>query len=313
MTETNEEHEFATMTIERHIEQGLARCSATDAALAELREAYVDLTIDGVDDREGFDAVHSARMHVKGLRVAVDQTRKELKADALRYTQAIDGEARRLTAALREIEDPLQAVESEVAAERKRLKAQAEAEKLARLAQRIASLEKLGAMGGGYTPALVMAWDEETFAEALVKAEEAFAEREAARLEAEEQRRREGEQRRAQEAEERAELERKLAAEEAKRAEERAAHEAKLAEERRHREVAEERAAEIERAQQLEREREARTEALKPKARVVWELAARVEETDVPGDLPEEWARGISTALAVAGQRIRDVVRGGAA
>jgi hypothetical protein len=67
-----------------------------DAVIAEMADKYLPLKINGIDDREGFKAVHAARMIVKDSRIKVEKKRKELKEDALRYGQAIlDEEARK--------------------------------------------------------------------------------------------------------------------------------------------------------------------------------------------------------------------------
>jgi hypothetical protein len=97
---------------EPNIRTDLQRFSPSDVAIAAMRDQYMPLKIAGVEDAEGFKAVHSARMVVREHRVAVEKTRKELKADALEYGRKVDGEAKRLTAMLEPIEDHLTAEES---------------------------------------------------------------------------------------------------------------------------------------------------------------------------------------------------------
>lgn len=75
-----------------------------DAAIDELAERYMPLTIKGVDDKQGFKACDAARKDVKKIRSTVEATRKELKADALEYGRKVDAEAKRLKELLEPIE-----------------------------------------------------------------------------------------------------------------------------------------------------------------------------------------------------------------
>ncbi|MDP2218512.1 MAG: hypothetical protein Q8J68_14640 [Methanolobus sp.] len=81
--------------------------AVTDAIIAQMAEQYLSLKINGIEDKDGFKKVHDARMVVKGTRVKVENKRKELKGDALRYGQAIDEEANRIKGLLLPIEDHL--------------------------------------------------------------------------------------------------------------------------------------------------------------------------------------------------------------
>ncbi|MFA6046761.1 MAG: hypothetical protein WC718_17395 [Phycisphaerales bacterium] len=93
-----------------------------DAVIATLSAQYMPLTIAGVDDEAGFACVHAARIVVKDRRIAVEKTRKELKADALKYGQAVDAEARRITKLLEPIEEHLESEEERIKAERYAIK-----------------------------------------------------------------------------------------------------------------------------------------------------------------------------------------------
>ncbi len=84
----------------------IAKFNLADAAIAELSSRYMGLRIS-----DGYEVVHKAKMEVKSRRIDVEKKRKELKEDALRYGQAIDAEAKRLTALLSPIEDHLETEE----------------------------------------------------------------------------------------------------------------------------------------------------------------------------------------------------------
>jgi len=121
------------------------RYPIAEAVIAELAEEFLPLSVNGVDDKEGFDKVHDARMIVKGHRVDVEKTRKALKADALAWGKAVDGEAKRLTALLAPIEEHLTNQENIVLAEKERIqKEKAEAARRL-LDERLAKLRAVDA------------------------------------------------------------------------------------------------------------------------------------------------------------------------
>lgn len=193
----------------------------SDDAIELFRATYGALRIDGPKDREGYEIVHDARMRVRDARLAIDKKRKALKADALEYERAVDGEARRLIAALEPIEEHLSTEEERIDVERARLKLEAEAARKAKLDERVA---KLAAIGRHWAPSFVDAMRDSDFELALVEETALYKKQEAERLAALE------EQRLAVEAE-LAERKR-FADEEAKREEERRQERERLAAER---------------------------------------------------------------------------------
>ena len=129
----------------------LTQFNLAETTIATLGEKYLSLTIDGLDDIEGYAAVHRARMDIRDHRVAIEKTRKQLKADALEYGRQIDKEARRLTLLIEPIEAHLQREEWAINDEKKRIKeearqrleaeAQAKADAEAAEAKRVADTE----------------------------------------------------------------------------------------------------------------------------------------------------------------------------
>lgn len=126
------------------ITKELAKFNITDSAIAELSNRYMGLTIKGLDDKPGFDAVHRGRIDVKERRISVEKTRKELKEDSLRYGQAVDKEAKRIFLLLSPIEDHLSDEENRVTEEKSRIKAEADAKVAAIIQNRINRLFELG-------------------------------------------------------------------------------------------------------------------------------------------------------------------------
>jgi len=79
----------------------------TDAALAELKLKYANTQL--TNPKEYKDVVAGIG-EVRGLRGKVERHRKALKIDALAWGRKVDAEAKRITAALVEIETPLKAL-----------------------------------------------------------------------------------------------------------------------------------------------------------------------------------------------------------
>lgn len=283
-------------SVEAGKSRDLVRLGVTDEAIEELRRQYAGLTIpDG--DEDAYKAVSVAISTLSSLRTQVENRRKEIKAPLLERGRILDAEAKRITAKLREIEEPLVQERGRIL-EQKRAEKEArekeEAERVERHRSRIREMQERGASVSksieeleGFIAALeateISAETFEEFASEAVFARSAALDRLRTRVG---ELRREEEERKAREAEEarlraeREELERrdreikkreealrqqeeeKRRAEEVKAAEERAAREAeervrREEQERREREERERREAE----ERAEAERKAREEA----------------------------------------------------
>lgn len=289
------------------MELPVVKFSVQDAAIEQLRHEYMPLTIEGIEDKEGYQAVHEARMTIKKKRVSVEKTRKALKADAIAYGRKVDDEAKRLTAMLTPIEQHLQAEEDRVEGEKERIRQEAERKRREKLESRLNQLVACGWVGVSDD---VAAMDDTTFATFLEQQQEAKRKRDAeeARL-AEERRKQEEVEAAERAAREKAQAERrrkeqeKLAAEraelkklrdeqqaerqriEAKKrqlAAEENALQRKADEERRRKEAEERARCEEEERKQREAERQARIEALKPDHEKLRAVADAVEKIEVP-------------------------------
>jgi len=105
----------------------LAKYSPCEAAIAGYREKYLPIRVADPTDKANAALARKGRLEVKATRVNVEKIRKDLKADALKFGQAVDGEARRITAELEKIETHLQEQEDIVAKHEARLAAEAAA------------------------------------------------------------------------------------------------------------------------------------------------------------------------------------------
>ncbi len=205
------------------IETGVVRFGIADTKIAELREAFAGLR---ADTSEGYSEVTKAIATTRALRVNVEKTRKELKASALDYGRRVDGEAKRLTVMLEDIEEPLKLEKQSIDDEKLRIKREKEE------AERAAIEAELKARREAEEARLRAEREAE---EAKLAEERKAIEAERAKLEAErdaERQRVEAEQKKVaeQQAAERAKLDADRREYEAKQAAERAALEAKQAE-----------------------------------------------------------------------------------
>ena len=294
----------------------IQKFNVTDAAIADLSTRYMVLKINGLDDKDGFAMVHKARMDVKERRIAVEKTRKELKEDALRYGQAIDKEAKRITALLEPIENHLAEEEGKIQAEKDRIKAEADAKEAARIQSRIDTICAFGPNFNGQTyavhglqipVALVKVCTDEQFTQfiaqvqaakdaedAKIKAEEDARRAEADRLakvaaeqEAERQRLAEVARKQAEDAarakEEQEAAQRKAGEEKERVAKEQAAREAKIKEDA---EAAERKIREEREALEAEKKRLADAEAARLKA--IEDEKARIESERIHAEEVEK-------------------------
>lgn len=104
--------------------------SVSDAAIEKLRERYTGLTIQNTAD---YERVRVGIGEVRDIRVRVEKTRVELKADALEYGRKVDAEAKRITGLLLEIEEPLKLEKAKVDDEKARIKREKEDAEKARI------------------------------------------------------------------------------------------------------------------------------------------------------------------------------------
>lgn len=130
----------------------LAEYSKVDAGLAQLRDKYVGVIYD-VATPAGLRAASEARRAVREPRYRVEEIRKSAKAPILALGKQIDGEAKRITAALLAIEEPIdEQIKKQEAydAEQKRQRQEAERVRITEIQRRLVKLESLSS-GEFYT------------------------------------------------------------------------------------------------------------------------------------------------------------------
>lgn len=130
----------------------IAEYNATAAALAELRTRYEGAEYE-VGSTAGMKAAKGARAELRGLRTDLEAKRKELKQPVLERGRLIDDEAKRITAELVALENP---IDEQIKAEERRReeeRAERERQEAARLAAINDAIEKIRARPLAYITA----------------------------------------------------------------------------------------------------------------------------------------------------------------
>lgn len=157
--------------------------AVTDAQVAEMRDKLMGLKINGLSDKAGYQIVSTERKKVKAMRVALDKQRVSLNEDARNWINTVNGEAKRLTKALEEIEDHLEAQEKAYDDAKKEIALEAVRQAKAKLQGRVDAMTKV--KGPIDIEALQTLSDDE-FADLLTRSTHTFEQAEAARIEREE-------------------------------------------------------------------------------------------------------------------------------
>lgn len=114
----------------------IAEYSQTEAALAILREKYATTVYD-VTTTKGMQSAREGRAEIRTYRTSLEAKRKELKAPLLERGRLLDSEAKRITAELLRLEEPIDtAIKAE---EQRRAAEKAAAEEAER--QRLAEIQ----------------------------------------------------------------------------------------------------------------------------------------------------------------------------
>lgn len=111
--------------------------SKTESALAELREQYSNKTYD-VTTVKGMQEAITDRARIRQYRLDLEKARVALKAPALERSRLIDAEAKRITAELEALEDPIDAT---IKAEQARKEAERQ-ERIELERQRVANIRQ---------------------------------------------------------------------------------------------------------------------------------------------------------------------------
>lgn len=121
----------------------IVKFNVTNAEIAKLHADTKDLTIADVNDKQGYEAVHKARMVIKAIRVDVTKMGKGYREKANAYLKAVLTEEKRVLGMIQPIEDHLIDEETRYTEALAKIKAEVEAKEAARIKARVDRLYKL--------------------------------------------------------------------------------------------------------------------------------------------------------------------------
>lgn len=95
----------------------IEKFNPTKAEITSLVEKYKSLTISGIDDKAGYEAVHKARVELKNVRVNITKTGKSMREEALKFQKDVIAKEKELVEMVepteRELESKQQAIDEE--------------------------------------------------------------------------------------------------------------------------------------------------------------------------------------------------------
>lgn len=103
------------------IETALAKENVTAQVIAKLKADYLGLTINGLDDKKGFEAVETARKECKNLRVLATKICKAGREEAIKIQKDWIEKEKEVVAEISQVEDYLEAQSSAIKEEEKRI------------------------------------------------------------------------------------------------------------------------------------------------------------------------------------------------
>jgi hypothetical protein len=112
--------------------------------LLSLETEFMQLKVNGVDDKEGLKLVHDARIKCKNLRIMTKDFCKENREDAIATQKAWIALEKKITARITPVEEYLQSQEDIVENEKKRVKEEKERLEQERLQTRVTELIQYG-------------------------------------------------------------------------------------------------------------------------------------------------------------------------
>lgn len=133
--------------VEEQITQELVKANVTEALIANLKEKYLPLKINGIDDKETYLQVKDARKECKSLRVMAEKICKKGREEAVAIQKAWVSKEKDVTGRIGEVEDHLEKQEKDYEAA---VEADKQRRKRAQEEQLIMRQQSLSSMGVVY-------------------------------------------------------------------------------------------------------------------------------------------------------------------
>lgn len=113
-------------TFEGLVQAELSKYDSVIPAVEELKAQFMGLAIQDINDKENYDKVKEAIKFMIAKRTAVEEKRKELKADSLAFGRAVDARAKEIVSLISPIEDHLKNEKAKIDEEIEHIKRQEE-------------------------------------------------------------------------------------------------------------------------------------------------------------------------------------------
>lgn len=147
----------------------LVKNNVTDAVLKNIKIKYLPLKINGIDDKEGYDTVHKARIVCRDLRVLTEKLCKKGREDATKIQKAWIQKEKEVVAEISEVEQHLKKQEDAVDAEKEAIKIRQE--RLLKLPVRREQVKGIEVFLGKMTDDEIMGYDDNQWNQAVVSAQ----------------------------------------------------------------------------------------------------------------------------------------------
>jgi hypothetical protein len=130
------------------IEAALVKANVTEQVLAELK-TLKSLTINGIDDKAGYEKVKEARIRCMRTRSLAKKICEKGREDAIAEQRKWIAKEKEVTAQIQDVEDYLEKQEKAIDDEKARIKAEKERAEQARIQQRVSILLGMGMQFNG--------------------------------------------------------------------------------------------------------------------------------------------------------------------
>jgi hypothetical protein len=111
---------------ENTITTELAKQNVTEMVIADLKKKYLPLKINGIDDKEGYKAVHDARIVCRDHRTLTEKICKKGREDAVKIQKEWIAKEKEVVAQISEVEQHLKKQEDAIDAEKEAIAIRAE-------------------------------------------------------------------------------------------------------------------------------------------------------------------------------------------
>lgn len=131
-------------TFDQLVNSELAKYDSVIPKIEELKERYLVLKINSIDDKDGYQQVKDAIRFMVSKRGEIEEKRKELKADSIAFGKAVDARAREITSMITPIEEYLKEQKSKIDDELEAIRLREEEEKQSKIRKRHETLISIG-------------------------------------------------------------------------------------------------------------------------------------------------------------------------